>query len=317
MSWTFAALDVETANSDRGSVCSFGLALVTDGAVTSTHHLLTQPPQKLNWFDAVNTSLHGISAETVAGQPPFAMQLARILALIGDRPVIAHNAAFDIGALRQGCVADQLDWPDLTYACSLVMARRADLQLLSYRLPMVCQALGVTTGRHHDAGADAAAAAGIVLALGARQQMSNLPDLAASLMVRLGTLTGASWVGCIASVVPMQRPAADLDADPHHPLYGKLVAFTGGLSVTRSEASALIAALGATPQAGPNKHTDFLVIGDGFTGHHLADFHTGKALAAAKANAKKAHIEVLTEGDLLEMLAEPVTGGEREPQPVC
>ena len=179
---------------------------------------------------------------------------------------------------------------------------------------MVCQALGVTPGRHHDAGDDAAAAAGI--ALGARQQMSNLPDLAASLMVRLGTLTGASWVGCIASMVPTQRPAADLDADPHHPLYGKLVAFTGGLSVTRAEASALIAALGATPSVGPSKHTDFLVMGDGLSGPDLADFHTGKALAAAKANAKKAHSEVLTEGDLLEMLAEPVTRGEREPQPV-
>ncbi len=259
MSWTFAALDVETANSHRGSVCSLGLALVTDGEVTSTHHLLTQPPQELNWFDAVNTSLHGISAETVAGQPSFATQLARVLALIGDRPVTAHDAAFDIGALRQGCVADHLDWPDLTNACSLVMARRAGLQLLSYRLPMVCQALGVTPGRHHDAGDDAAAAAGI--ALGARQQMSNLPDLAASLMVRLGALTGASWVGCIASMVPTQRPAVDLDADPHHPLYGKLVAFTGGLSVTRAEASALIAALGATPSVGPSKHTDFLVMG--------------------------------------------------------
>ncbi len=131
MSWTFAALDVETANSHRGSVCSLGLALVTDGEVTSTHHLLTQPPQELNWFDAVNTSLHGISAETVAGQPSFATQLARVLALIGDRPVTAHDAAFDIGALRQGCVADHLDWPDLTNACSLVMARRAGLQLLS------------------------------------------------------------------------------------------------------------------------------------------------------------------------------------------
>ncbi len=124
---------------------------------------------------------------------------------------------------------------------------------------MVCQALGVTPGRHHDAGDDAGAAAGI--ALGARQQMSNLPDLAASLMVRLGALTGASWVGCIASMVPTQRPAVDLDADPHHPLYGKLVAFTGGLSVTRAEASALIAALGATPSVGPSKHTDFLVMG--------------------------------------------------------
>lgn len=312
MSLTFAALDVETANSNRGSICSFGISLVTDGEVTETHHLLTQPPRDLNWFDGFNTSLHGIDVEGIAEQPPFATQLAAALAIIGDRPVIAHNAAFDIGAVRMGCVADHIDWPTLTYACSLVMARRSGLQLLSYRLPFICQALNITHGQHHRADADAEAAARVVLALAERQEVKTLPDLAAALMVRLGTLSSASWSGCIANLLPTQRSEANLDADPGHPLFGKLVAFTGGLSITRAEASAMVAALGATPQQGPNKHTDFLVIGDGFTGHRVEDFHTGKALAAAKANAKKGHIEVLTEGDLLEMLAEPVMQGERE-----
>lgn len=250
MSLTFAAVDVETANSNRGSICSIGIALVTDGILTATHHLLTQPPRALNWFDPFNTSLHGISAATVADQPAFATQLAAALALIGDRPVIAHNASFDIGAIRQGCVADELGWPSLTYGCSLVMSRRADLQLLSYRLPMVCEALGIVPGPHHQAEADAAAAAQIIIALSSRQGVGTLSELAESYMVRLGQLTAAAWVGCIASLLPGQRPEANVNADPGHPLYGKLVAFTGGLSITRAEASSLVAELGAAPQGG-------------------------------------------------------------------
>jgi DNA polymerase-3 subunit epsilon len=315
MSLTFAAIDVETANSHRGSICAFGVALVTDREITATHHLLTQPPRELNWFDPFNTGLHSIGPATVANEPEFAIRLQQVLALVGDLPVVAHNAAFDIGAIRQACVADHLDWPHLTYACSLVMARRAGLGLLSYRLPIVCEALGVTMGRHHDAGADAQAAAGVVVALAARRSLSSLTELATSFMVRIGTLTPTLWADCIASLLPNQRAETNPDADPDHPLFGKLVAFTGGLSITRVEASALIAALGAVPQNGPNKHTDFLVIGDGFTGHTVEDFHTGKALAAAKANAKHAHIEVLTEADLLTMLAEPATYGERQVLP--
>lgn len=311
MSLTFAALDVETANANRGSICSIGIALVTDGSVTATHHLLTQPPRALNWFEPFNTHLHGISAATVADQPTFATQLGSALELIGDRPVVAHNASFDIGGIRQGCVADELDWPSLTYGCSLVMSRRAGLSLLSYRLPIVCEALGVVPGPHHQAAADAAAAAQIIIALSLRQGVRTLSDLAASYMVRLGKLYAAAWEGCAASLLPDQRTQASLDADPAHPLYGKLIAFTGGLSITRAEASSLVAELGAVPQAGPNKHTDFLVIGDGFTGHAVEDFHTGKALAAAKANAKKGHIEVLNEGDLWEMLAERAMSGNR------
>lgn len=311
MSLNFAALDVETANSNRGSICSFGVSIVTDGEVTATHHLLTKPPRGLNWFDGFNTSMHGIGPETVADQPEFKKQLTAVLAVVGDLPVIAHNAAFDIGAIRMGCVADEIDWPCVTYACSLVLSRRAGLQLLSYRLPFICEALGIPMGTHHRADDDAEAAARIVMALAARQGVGTLQELTATLMVRLGTLSAASWAGCIASLLPAQLPEASVEADPGHPLFGKLIAFTGGLSITRAEASTMVAALGATPQQGPTKHTDFLVIGDGFTGHRVGDFHTGKALAAAKANAKKGHIEVLTEGDLLEMLAEPVTSGQR------
>jgi DNA polymerase-3 subunit epsilon len=312
MSLSFAALDVETANSARGSICSVGVAVVRDGHIVGTEHWLCQPPPSLGGFETTNTRLHGLRAADVADQPSFAAVLPQVLAVIGQLPVVAHHASFDIGALRSGCDAERLSWPTLTYACSLTMARRAGLGLLSYRLPFVCAALDVPSGRHHHAGDDANSAAGVVLALAARQEAGSLDELAASLMVRLGRITHTAWASCVPTTpVPEQRTAAA--ADPDHPLYGRAISFTGGLSITRAEAAAFAVELGATVQASPTRTTDFLVIGDGFTGHRAQDFHTGRAAKAVKVNAKGGRVEVLTEGNFLELLAERSTTGTRPP----
>jgi len=318
MSLNFVAIDVETANSNRGSVCAFGVTIVENGYVTDSHQMLTTPPKEFDWFDGFNIGLHGIRPEDVMGAPSFAQRLADVLAIVGEQPVVAHNAAFDIGAIRMGCNADGLDWPTLSYACSLIMSRRSGLGLLSYRLPIVCDALGIPRGRHHSAGEDAQAAAEVVLALAARHGVGTLDDLVKTLQIRLGKITQTEWASCIQLYSGisgeggrLRPPDANAAADPDHPLYAKRVAFTGGLSVTRAQAWAAIANLGAIPQQGPTKDTDYLVIGDGFNGNAAAEFHTGKAIKAVKVNAKGGHIEVLTEGDLWEMFAETHTFGTR------
>lgn len=312
MALSFAAIDVETANSSRGSVCSIGIALVEAGQLVAQHHMLCQPPEALSWFDGINISIHGITPDDVASEPPFEVRLREALGIIGDLPVVAHNAVFDIGAIRSACDADGIDWPTLTYGCSLVMARRSSLNLLSYRLPLVCEALQLPQGQHHKADDDAVAAALVVQALADRAGVDTLDDLAAALMVRLGRITHVDWAGWVIKG-RLHPPSANRDADPDHPFYGQEVAFTGGLSILRAEAMALVAALGGTPQIGPTKITDFLVIGDGFTGNSAAEFHTGKAAKAVKINSKGGRIEVLTEGDFLALVAEAHTEGLRVP----
>ncbi len=68
MTLTFAALDVETANSARGSICSVGVAVVHDGVLVESWHRLVQPPEGLRHFDAMNSYLHGLGPADVAGQ---------------------------------------------------------------------------------------------------------------------------------------------------------------------------------------------------------------------------------------------------------
>lgn len=310
MSLDFVALDVETANGRRGSICSIGLAVVEAGAIVRREHWLTRPSAAMPgwWF----TGLHGIDAAAVRDQPEFDVRVTQLMDVIGDRPVIAHNAAFDIGALREACTEYRLDWPVLTYGCSLVMARRA-LRLISYRLPLVCAELGVPLAHHHTADDDAAATAEIVLTLARRCDAGSLEDLAAGLHIRLGRLLAREWRGCVQPSGcggPGAPPDANVDADPDHPLYGQTVVFTGRLSSTgRREAWACAARFGAQVEPGVNKRTTLLVIGDDFMGQTVEEFHTGKALHAAKLCAKGQHIEVLTELDWLQLIADDATSG--------
>ena len=68
------------------------------------------------------------------------------------------------------------DLPDLSYSCSLLMARRT-YALESYRLNAVAYAIGHEEFNHHDALADADACARIVIHMAGRHDAENLEDL--------------------------------------------------------------------------------------------------------------------------------------------
>jgi DNA polymerase-3 subunit epsilon len=309
---SFVAIDVETANSHRGSICAIGAVVVRAGVVVSTHSWLSRPPEGLDFFHGFNTMIHGITAAMVADQPTFSERLDQLLELADGLPLVAHNAAFDLGALREACVAVERDWPSMDYACSLVMARRA-LDLISYRLPMVAAECGIRLDRHHEAGADALACARVVLEIARRRNIDDFADLLTDLRVLAGRMEAAVWRGCHGSPSwgAAPPPEAAADADPGHPLFGQIVVFTGALSIRRREAWEAVAACGAVVDKGVTKRTTMLVVGDGFAGHDPADFSTGKAAKAAQWRAKGQKIEVLTEADLVDLLSETQTSGAR------
>ena len=316
----FVAFDVETANFHRGSVCAIGATVVRSGQVVSQHSWLTRPPGELNYFEPFNVALHGITPEDVADQPDFADRLDQLLSLAPGLPLVAHNVAFDMGAVREGCWFADRPWPTVSYACSLVMSRRA-LDLLSYRLPLVAQECGVGALDHHDPGSDAVACARIVLETARRRGVDSLEALLGDLHMLMGQLTPLAWQGVrsrpLAGGSYLVPPTVADDADPDHPLYGQVIVFTGALSIRRQEAWDAVAACGATPENSVTKRTTLLVVGDGFAGNDPADFYTGKAAKAVRWRAKGHQIEVLTEGDLADLLADRRTAGSyADPRPV-
>lgn len=305
MSLDFTAVDFETANSYRGSPCSVGLVKVHDGQVVDTAHWLIRPPAAYDYFHSFNTMLHGISAETVANSPRWKDVLPNLVDFVDGDTVIAHNAGFDLGVVRYACVADGIHWPTMDFLCTLVLARRA-FQLPSYRLPFVTQACGATITGHHHAAADAEAAARVAVALARRQGVDRLDDLANHFAVRVGRMdTGfyqpSLWKRPNNGLVATE---ANKHADPDHPLYGRVIVFTGALaSMTRQQAWEEVARVGGIAEKQPTKRTNVLVVGD-INPAVLAPgcVLTGKARRAFELQDQGYDIELMTEDDFLRAL---------------
>ncbi len=104
----FAAIDFETANGRRTSVCSVGVVVVRGGEVVDTFYSLIRP--RPNFYSRFTTAIHGLSYEDTAQAPDFADVWKQIAPRIEGLPLVAHNSPFDEGvpARRVRVVRDAL-----------------------------------------------------------------------------------------------------------------------------------------------------------------------------------------------------------------
>ncbi|WP_411699025.1 exonuclease domain-containing protein [Conyzicola sp.] len=315
MTASFVAIDFETANSARGSACEIGLVRVVDGKVEARFSTLLKPHPQFSGFSPMNVSVHGISESDVAGAPDFAAIWPEVSEFIGALPLVAHNASFDTGVLRALFGIYAIEVPSMRYFCTLVIARRA-LDLVSYSLPFVAEALSVSHRGDHRADTDALCAAEVALGLLADGRVATMEHLSDLYEVSSGYFDSTSWsgsrhtggsssVGFSASTIELiRRTHGSAAADPDGALFEKRVAFTGKLaSLTRAEAAAKVLSAGGEPEVNVTKNTDFLVIGteNGYTIDQRTAV-TGKFAKAAKLRGAGSKIEVLDELSFIAML---------------
>ena len=182
---SFAAIDFEIATASWSTACAVGVVLVDDGAVTGEHRYLIRPPDNL--YGEFHVALHGITPEDTAGAPGFPEVWSRVADLIGERIVVAHNAAFDFGVVRRSAAHWGYTCPELSFTCTYRLAQRAWPNRRTYRLDALTTALGVALD-HHDPLSDARAAAHVALRLCAHCGLSSLADLAEHVHYPLGRL---------------------------------------------------------------------------------------------------------------------------------
>ncbi|MGF3056666.1 exonuclease domain-containing protein [Microbacterium sp. YY-01] len=173
----FTAIDFETANSHPASACSVGLVRVRNGVVVAHDTWLIQPPHEHSIFNEWNIRIHGIHPEHVTDAPQWHNQLERLCDFTGNDILVAHNTRFDIGVLYGASEATGTQCPPFRSLCSLHIARRT-YQLDSYRLPVAAAAAGYGEFDHHNAAADAAACAHIIIDAAQRAQAASVEELA-------------------------------------------------------------------------------------------------------------------------------------------
>ena len=183
---SFVAIDFETANRNKASACSLGLAIVAEGAVASTLCWRFRPPELR--FNAQHSRLHGITTHTAAGWPELADVWGQILPYLAGQLIVAHYAQFDIAVLQRSLDQYGIPYPRVEYTCTWLIAKRTWAGLGSYSLPNLASRLAVKVD-HHEAGSDATACAHVLLAAHRRWRVASVAEVESRAFVARGALS--------------------------------------------------------------------------------------------------------------------------------
>ena len=138
---SFVAIDFETANQYRSSVCSVGVVVVKDNKIIDKFYSLIHPAP--NYYSYWNTQVHGLTIDSTQS---------------------AHNSPFDESCLKAVFHAYGMPYPNYTFYCTCRASRTIlGNKLPNHQLQTVAQYCGYDLENHHHALADAEACAQIAI----------------------------------------------------------------------------------------------------------------------------------------------------------
>ena len=247
--WDFTAVDVETANDDMASICQVGIAKFRSGELFSSRSWLVNPG---DFFEDINSSIHGITPEMVANAPTFEELAEELSSELRDQLVL-HHTHFDRAALRKAFGRTRTHLPACHWLDTACVARRTwnEFAHRGYGLASLCEFIDFEF-RHHDALEDARACAAVFIAAcrqSGLQPSAWLDKVRESLGDRLPRLPGP-------------RPGSFAPA-PEGPFLGQTVCVTGTfLALKQKEIWALASAAGATIKNNVTRDVTILIVGE-------------------------------------------------------
>ncbi len=243
---TFNAIDVETANADRASICQIGIVHVQDGVIVDKWQTLVNPE---DWFDSWNIDIHGIDEQNVKEAPTLPAIRDELRQRLRGSILVSHTS-FDRIAFERAMTKYNLEQLQVTWLDSAAMARRAwpaRYGKSGYKLKNIARDMRIEFN-HHEAVEDAMAAA--IIALNACKVSNTEID---GWLNKVKEKIPGLGLGLIA---PIKR-----EGNPEGPLHGETVLFTGKLGLVRREAADMAAKLGCKVVNGPSRNVTMLVVG--------------------------------------------------------
>lgn len=305
----FTAIDFETANFKRESVCSIGLAMVEDFKIVKTFKKLIKPTP--NYFERINMSIHHITPEMVENELTFLESWEEFQSYFENQQLVAHNASFDFSALRYVLNSYQIPYPTLDYYCSMNISKFIYPELINYQLPTVCKHLKINGLSHHDATSDAVACANIMIQICKDYQVSSLDEIEKVIGFSRGRIFPNSYnpfCGCNRKSEKSKQLfnfiSEKTEFDMEHPFYNKRIAFTGELSnLSRNDAKQIVVNIGGivNPDSLSSK-TNYLVVGSYDYNNYGEGFKSTKLKSAEKIISQGNDLEIISEIDFFQMI---------------
>ena len=153
MEKTFTAIDFETAQGYRNSICQVGLVRVEKGNVVKEMSVLVRPPDNYYW--KMMTDIHGLTWRDTADSPVFVEVWPQIASFIEGQVVVAHNGfKFDFDVLKKTLLFYGIKEPEYEKRCTL--------RIYGKGLAPLCEMYGIPLD-HHNALSDARACADLYI----------------------------------------------------------------------------------------------------------------------------------------------------------
>ncbi len=149
----FACLDTETTGlspEGGGKICEVAVSVSKAGHVLSEFTTLINPGMPMH-PDVI--AIHGITNDMVKNSPAFAEVLPKLLGVLDNCVVVAHNADFDIGFLQYEFEQCGMHFPKYPVVDTLKLARKSG-RFEKNRLGFIAQQLGINCDGWHRAMAD-------------------------------------------------------------------------------------------------------------------------------------------------------------------
>ncbi len=149
----FACLDTETTGlspEGGGKICELAISVSQGGRPVEEFSTLLDPGIPMH-PDVI--AIHGITNEMVASAPTFADVLPKVLSLLDDSVLVAHNADFDLGFLRSEFAQCGMRLPPYPVLDTLKLARKSG-KFVKNNLGCIAQELGISCEGWHRAMAD-------------------------------------------------------------------------------------------------------------------------------------------------------------------
>lgn len=306
----FVAIDFETANSQRTSACSLGITVIKNNEVVEEKYWLIKPYPFI--FDPRNIIIHGIRAEDVINEKEFNEIWDEIKPYLENNLVIAHNASFDFSVLRKTLDLYGLEYPNLSYCCTLVASKIFYRYLNNHKLNTVNKHLDYKFNHHH-ASEDATAAANILINISKELKLDDINNISSEVGFKLGTLGDNNYSPC--SKIFMGKVSQKIDEESCYNVddlfesksqyfRDKVVVITGALnSMSRPEASKLIANLGGIVKNSVTKKTEILITNVSNIDDLSANQMSNKLRTAMSYKNSGQKIDIISEDELEKILS--------------
>ncbi|WP_084631320.1 DEDD exonuclease domain-containing protein [Demequina aestuarii] len=121
---TFVVVDLETTGGSprECEITEIGAVKTRGGEVVGEFQTLVDPGGPIPPYIV---ALTGITDAMVVSAPPIAQVLPSFLEFLGDAVLVAHNARFDVGFLKEACRRHGYAWPTPEIVDTVLLARRA------------------------------------------------------------------------------------------------------------------------------------------------------------------------------------------------